>query len=401
MKVGGQEGTPIVACGGPAGSFAHLTAQRIFGPIDESGYQYRLLADSDSVLKTLEDGMALWGIVTASREGSDDLRAQHGCHTLAAIDVDASYALLWSEVDSSTVSPLSRVACDSDAAKAFSAMNSTLSLARLLQGTLIIHVSSPLEALRLAERERHSTAAMVPAGLAALTPLRNLFDGVYRGDLERSRKHILLVSDFLTAVGTCPLSCTLEHCDRPLGLVAAKEFVRGILQTVQGRERTGPEESPSLLGRLPRPVADQLSVTGYCRLYEHAAVRSMDDVWAILGVPPTRMLKTLVLGDRSSDRIALCCVRGDRRVDKAAVSKLLGGSWANVALCMLPDRGLVPGAISPFTAPSGAAICLDDDLPSEGWLYLGSGDPCLSIALDTARVRWPQTWKVARLSQRG
>jgi prolyl-tRNA editing enzyme YbaK/EbsC (Cys-tRNA(Pro) deacylase) len=139
---------------------------------------------------------------------------------------------------------------------------------------------------------------------------------------------------------------------------------------------------------------------GYFYLYQHVAVQSMDDVWTILCVPPARMLKTLVLGSRGSDRIAFCCVRGDKRIDMTAVRNLLSGSWSNVTLRELKERGLVPGAISPFTAPPEAIICLDDELPNEGLLYLGSGDPCLSIAVDAGRVRWPQEWKVAKISQR-
>ena len=134
------------------------------------------------------------------------------------------------------------------------------------------------------------------------------------------------------------------------------------------------------------------------RLYAHPPVSTMRSVWEVLGVPVSKTLNTQICQDRATHAVAFCCVRGDRKIDVRKVSSLLSGEYCRIGLSELQAMGQKTGAISPLTAPPHAAVVIDQELESADILFMGSGRPDLSIAVDV-RTGWPRPVRIGHIAQ--
>jgi prephenate dehydratase/prolyl-tRNA editing enzyme YbaK/EbsC (Cys-tRNA(Pro) deacylase) len=141
-----------------------------------------------------------------------------------------------------------------------------------------------------------------------------------------------------------------------------------------------PLSQATIRSKLASQVQERLSQTSNYRLFAHPTVSNMESVWQLLGVPAERMVNTQVCVNPSSGQLAFCCVPGGKKLDVARVSAHLGGSFERAKTNYLKTLGQNLGALSPFTAPVGAKVLWDKSLTGKNAVFMGSGDPCVSIA---------------------
>ncbi len=133
------------------------------------------------------------------------------------------------------------------------------------------------------------------------------------------------------------------------------------------------------------------------RLFAHAPVETMADVWAVLGLPAGRMLNSQVLRNNDTRDLAVCGVPAGRRVSDTRVSTLLGGDYRRLKRPEFHEYGLEPGTVSPLTAPERARVLIDTAIETSGWLFMGSGNPSISIAVQRTNGEWPFSAEVAQI----
>ncbi|MFJ8645331.1 YbaK/EbsC family protein [Streptomyces sp. NPDC093546] len=124
------------------------------------------------------------------------------------------------------------------------------------------------------------------------------------------------------------------------------------------------------------------------------------------GHPLEQAAKTLVLrvafGKRRR-RYVLAVVPGHRKVDRAAVADLLGGTEASFATREVAERltGSVSGSIAPFALCSGELeVLVDEELTAYEEIFFNTGRLDMSVALATADYLSLARPSVARIALR-
>ncbi|MEB3860468.1 MAG: YbaK/EbsC family protein, partial [Desulfurococcales archaeon] len=102
-------------------------------------------------------------------------------------------------------------------------------------------------------------------------------------------------------------------------------------------------------------------------------VRSVREASEALGVPPSRIVKTIVVVD--GERTIACIVPGDRRLDMAKLRAAVGGSPRLATRREVRERtGYEAGGVPPSPLPDYVVVVLDERLLRVDRVYGGGGD---------------------------
>lgn len=106
---------------------------------------------------------------------------------------------------------------------------------------------------------------------------------------------------------------------------------------------------------------------------------------AALGVEPDRIVKTLAVRIKGTDRILAISVKGTARLDNAKFKKAFGGKagFVSAADC-LELVGHPPGGVSPFGLKDGVELYLDESLRAFDVVHPAAGavDNSVAVAMD-------------------
>jgi prolyl-tRNA synthetase len=115
---------------------------------------------------------------------------------------------------------------------------------------------------------------------------------------------------------------------------------------------------------LPRPLAE-IATPG---------VQTMEELSAFLGQERTTLLKSMVY--KTVDSYVMAVVRGDYEISQEKLSAFLGKPVIDFASpAELAALGLVPGYLSPLSAPDDLLIVVDDSVAGSVNLVAGGGKP--------------------------
>lgn len=154
-----------------------------------------------------------------------------------------------------------------------------------------------------------------------------------------------------------------------------------------------------MLRLLAGDIRARLNRLSHWRLFCHAPVETMADVWAVLGLPAGRMLNSQVLHHHATGALAICGVPAGKKVSDAKVSRFLGAEYRRLKRTEFDAYGLKPGTVSPLTAPAVASVLMDSGLAESGWFFMGSGHPSISIAVSRNQAEWPFPAQVAQIAE--
>jgi prephenate dehydratase/prolyl-tRNA editing enzyme YbaK/EbsC (Cys-tRNA(Pro) deacylase) len=161
---------------------------------------------------------------------------------------------------------------------------------------------------------------------------------------------------------------------------------------------TSGDPSENLVPMLSSVVQTRLTEIPDCRLYWHEEVKTMVDVWGVLGLPPDRMVNAQVLSTEPTGDLVICGLPAGRRADPSKVARVLGVSCRRPKAQDLENRGLNLGSLSPLTVPKGTTVLMDTAFPTNNWIFMGSGNPRISIAVPF-RGSWPFQAIVAEIAE--
>jgi Cys-tRNA(Pro)/Cys-tRNA(Cys) deacylase len=117
---------------------------------------------------------------------------------------------------------------------------------------------------------------------------------------------------------------------------------------------------------------------------EHAPIRTYDDVQRVLGLPPDRLLKTMVFRT-AAGRFLLVALPVLHRVSYGKLARAAGVPRAQLRQADAADLALIgmePGGASPVCDGRDAAVIFDAAVPGMGRVYCGSGRADRSIQVD-------------------
>ncbi|MCE4612466.1 MAG: YbaK/EbsC family protein [Desulfurococcales archaeon] len=118
-------------------------------------------------------------------------------------------------------------------------------------------------------------------------------------------------------------------------------------------------------------------------------VRSVREASQAMGVPPGRIVKTIVLVD--GDRTIACIIPGDKMLDLEKLKSIIGGSPRLATRREVEERtGYPVGGVPPAPLPDNVLVVLDHRLLGEDSLYGGGGDEYSLLEFrpgDLVRVR--------------
>lgn len=125
-----------------------------------------------------------------------------------------------------------------------------------------------------------------------------------------------------------------------------------------------------------------------------------EDAANAVGVPVAYIGKSIVFGTET--QVAVAVVRGDHRVDPAALAEALGASQAQSLRADEVKRrtGYVIGGVSPFGLPSGIEVVVDSDLRSLGWCYVAGGHPKAMVKVEVDELLAATDARVSSISTR-
>lgn len=117
----------------------------------------------------------------------------------------------------------------------------------------------------------------------------------------------------------------------------------------------------------------------------HGPVGSLEEAAAARGVPPSAVIKTLVVR-RADDDFLLVLVPGDRGISWPKLRALL-----DVSRLSMPDAetartatGYVRGTITPFGAHGGWPVVVDARIPDLSTVSIGGGDHGVAFTMTGA-----------------
>ena len=122
--------------------------------------------------------------------------------------------------------------------------------------------------------------------------------------------------------------------------------------------------------------------------------RTIGQITEFLGVPPTRLVKSLIY--RAGERVVAALVRGDRELSEDKLKALLGVSKVQMADPATIER--VSGAPVGFAGPVGikeAEIIADDELRGERNFVTGGNE----VDLHLRNVNWGRDFEVSQWGQ--
>ena len=174
-----------------------------------------------------------------------------------------------------------------------------------------------------------------------------------------------------------------------------REWIAAQICTTETRD----EDCSEMLKLLAGDIRARLNGLSHWRLFSHAPVETMADVWAVLGLPAGRVINSQVLYGRTTHDLAICCVPAGRRVSDAKVSRLLSGEYRRLKRTEFGAHGLKPGTVSPLSAPADTLIFMDTSFVDSGWFFMGSGHSSISIAVRKTPAEWPFSVRVAEIAE--
>jgi Ala-tRNA(Pro) deacylase len=124
------------------------------------------------------------------------------------------------------------------------------------------------------------------------------------------------------------------------------------------------------------------------RLIDHAPEGRTEIVSRLRGNGLRQAAKCIVImvkvGKRTT-RYVLAVVPGDRRVDLAAIKRLLSGTYVSFASAEIAERlaGSVSGTILPFAFDTALELIVDPELLDQPELFFNAARLDQSIVLDT------------------
>jgi prolyl-tRNA editing enzyme YbaK/EbsC (Cys-tRNA(Pro) deacylase) len=134
------------------------------------------------------------------------------------------------------------------------------------------------------------------------------------------------------------------------------------------------------------PITDLLDAQGvsYRRLLHREPVFTIEAAARQPDVVSDEMVKAILLRDRSG-RYVMACVRGEARVDPAAVRAHLPAHWRRLRFAtaaeILEVTGCVQGTVAPLGLPTGVPVLFDEGIALCAKVSIGSGDPAVGLEL--------------------
>lgn len=147
-------------------------------------------------------------------------------------------------------------------------------------------------------------------------------------------------------------------------------------------------EKPDSFALLPKVVCSTLQciTSGSAELldlYVHEPVTTVESVWGILGISASEILKTLVLMEKTTEHLLVCCVTGNQSIDLSRVNQYTGKSYVLCPQKRLADEGLTIGGISPLAFSRDVQIIMPPEIRQQKRIFMGAGRPDMSVSIDT------------------
>lgn len=119
------------------------------------------------------------------------------------------------------------------------------------------------------------------------------------------------------------------------------------------------------------------------RVVEHGPVRSLAEAAAARGVPPSAVIKTLVVR-RAADDFVFVLVPGDRAISWSKLRPALGTNRASLpdADTALAVTGYARGTITPFGSTTAWPVICDTSV--QGQVSIGAGAPGVSAMVEAS-----------------
>lgn len=140
--------------------------------------------------------------------------------------------------------------------------------------------------------------------------------------------------------------------------------------------------SPNLHPTIPRPegfqrVADTLRRLGHGQapLWLAVAARTSQEAADALGVALGQIAKSVVFRRKADDQAVLVIASGDRRVDEARLSAIVGPVGRADAAFVKSRTGFAIGGVSPVGLLDAPTLLLDRELQRFGEIWAAAGHP--------------------------
>ncbi len=150
----------------------------------------------------------------------------------------------------------------------------------------------------------------------------------------------------------------------------------------------------------PAPAEAALTALGLTyRVVRHAQVTSLAEAARIRGIPPSMIVKTLVLR-RASDEFLFVLVPGDREISWPKLRAVLGVQRISMpdAATALAATGYQRGTITAFGAHTAWPVFADERI-GPGEISLGSGEPGAAIVVDAAAALTVLSARIADITR--
>ncbi len=132
--------------------------------------------------------------------------------------------------------------------------------------------------------------------------------------------------------------------------------------TVLRCDKTGYAANAERCEAVPAPIEDQSAEAPAMEQVSTPNTSTIEDVAALLGVPPTRLIKTLIVTAPDKTPVVVL-VRGDREMNEAKVAKLLGGpSPLADAAVVQKVTGAPVGFAGPVGLPANIRVIADREI---------------------------------------